>query len=437
VSVRVCVAISVRNGERFIAEAIESVLGQSHSDLELRIYDNLSTDASAEIASRYLTDPRVSYTANEVDLGYYGSLNRALSETSAPLFVPFAADDVMEPANLALKLAALERSGAGFAHSPVLLIDPAGAVIGDLGRITEPIALFPEREFFRLCAPVNCVTCPATVIRSDALRALGGFDGRVPYCADWLAWMRLCLRHPVAMVHEPLVRWRQHPESGTSDSLKSASYARDDPASLALALADDAFPEEWDQLRAPMLAACLARTAGHLDRDGHHLVGSGHAAYELALRALTLVPDDPSLRSLATRLAQAANLRPPVMPFHAVAWPAVEPDQLAAAVADARELDRAHLLDSFAIAIRPDLVDDAVPMLEAVLADGPDVGIDLVPAETPHELLVPGVLALAAFGSPEAAMAESAGVAVLAGLTPDPFARPANPARWETLPRAS
>jgi hypothetical protein len=125
------------------------------------------------------------------------------------------------------------------------------------------------------------------------------------------------------------------------------------------------------------------------------------------------------------------------MPFHAVAWPPVEPDQIAAAVAGARELDRAHLLNSFAIAIRPDLVDRAVPMLEAVLADGPDVGIDLVPAQTPLDLLVPGVLALAAFGSPEAAMAESAGVAVLAGLTPDPFARPADPARWETLPVAS
>ena len=48
-SVRVCVAISVRNGEQFIAEAIESVLDQTHTDLELRIYDNLSTDTSAQI----------------------------------------------------------------------------------------------------------------------------------------------------------------------------------------------------------------------------------------------------------------------------------------------------------------------------------------------------------------------------------------------------
>ncbi len=431
---RVCVAISVRNGERFIAEAIESVLGQCHGDLELLIYDNLSTDRSAEIARSYLDDRRVSYTANEVDLGYYGSLNRALFETSAPLFVPFAADDVMESDNLARKLAAIDGTGAGFAHSPVLLIDPDGAVVGELGRISQPKVLFAPREFFQLCAPVNCVTCPATVIRSDALRELGGFDGRVPYCADWLAWMRLSLRHPVAMAHEPLVRWRQHPESGTSDSLRSASYARDDPASLALALSDEAFPDEWGPLRAPMMAACLARTAIHLDRDGHRRVAHGHAGYDLALRALTLMPDDPALRSLVSRLATQAGLLAPTLPFHAVAAPALEPAAVAAAVASARALDRARLLETFAVTVPPGLVGDAVPLLEAVLADGPDIGVDLVPADSAEALLLPGALALAPFGSQEAARAEAAGVPVLAGLPPDPFARDADPARWETLP---
>jgi glycosyltransferase involved in cell wall biosynthesis len=436
VTVRICVAISVRDGEAFLAEAIESVLGQTHTDVELRIYDNLSSDASAAIIGRYLADPRVSFTVNDFDLGYYGSLNRALAETSAPLFVPFAADDVMEPENLAAKLAVIERTGAGFAHSPVLLIDPAGAVIGDLGRIAEPVECFAAPEFFRLCAPVNCVTCPSTLIRTDALRALGGFDGRVPYCADWLAWMRLSLRHPVGMVHAPLVRWRQHPDSGTSDSLKSAAYARDDPASLALALADDAFPAAWDRLRAPMLAACLARTAAHLERDGHRRVAAGHAAYELALRAIMLAPGDESLRSLLIELARRAQLQPPRVPIHAVASPAPEREQIAAAVASARAIDRAQLLGTFAVTVAPDLVDRVLPLLEQVLADGPDVGIDLVPAASPEALLLPGVLALAPFASPEAARAEAAGVPVLAGLSPDPFARDADPARWETLPIA-
>jgi hypothetical protein len=247
--------------------------------------------------------------------------------------------------------------------------------------------------------------------------------------------MQLCLRHPVAMVHEPLVRWRQHAESGTSESLRSASYARDDPASLALALSDEAFPEQWHPLRSPMLAACLARTAGHLERDGHRRVARGHAAYELALRALTLVPDDPAVRSLATGLAQRAGLHPAAPPFHAVAWPALESDQVACTVESARALDQAGLLESFAVAVSPEAVTEAVKMLEPMLAAGPEIGIDLVPAQSPNDLLVAGVVALAPFKSKQAALAEAAGVPVLAQHAPDPFARPADPARWETLPQ--
>ncbi|MGN6380264.1 MAG: glycosyltransferase, partial [Gaiellales bacterium] len=206
----VCVAISVRNGRDYLAEAISSVLGQELPDLELRIYDNLSTDGSDEIARGFLGDARVTYVANERDLGYYGSLNRALAETDARYFVPFAADDVMEPANLAAKVSVLDASEAGFAHSPVRLIDPQGNDIGELGVQQDAREVYRAPEFFLRCAPVNCITCPSVVARVDALRSIGGFDGRVPYCADWLAWMQLALRHDVAMAHQHLVRWRQH-----------------------------------------------------------------------------------------------------------------------------------------------------------------------------------------------------------------------------------
>jgi glycosyl transferase family 2 len=434
----VCVAISVRNGEAFLAEAIESVLGQTHADLELRIYDNGSNDASAEIASRYTADPRVSYTANELDIGYYGSLNRALAETPCPLFVPFAADDVMAPANLQLKVAALRRTGAALAHSPVHLIDEGGAVTGELGRQPAPRELYPAPEFFRLCAPVNCITCPAVVVNTAALRAIGGFDGRLPYCADWFAWMRLTLRHAVAYVDQPLVGWRQHGGSGTTDSLRSAVYATEDPAALAAALHDSALPAGWSALREPMLAACVARMATHLDRDGHRRAGAGgHAAYALAARAVVLAPGDAALRELFTGLVRRAGLSVPAMPFHAAALPDAEPSQVSAGVGLGRELAAAGLLATFAVGARPQDVDGLAALLEPELAAGPDIGIDLVVGEDPEALLAPGTVALAPFGSPQAAAAEARGVPALLHGAPDPFARPADPARFETLPAAA
>jgi hypothetical protein len=430
----VCVAISVRDGEDYLAEAIESVLAQTHAQLELRIYDNLSGDRSAQIARGYLDDRRVSYTANDRDLGYYGSLNRALAETGCRLFVPFAADDVMAPRNLELKVAAMLQSGAGFAHSPVHLIDGSGAVIGELGRPAEPCEVYPAPSFFRHCAPVNCVTCPAVVAGTAALRAIGGFDGRIPYCADWHAWMRLSLRHPVAYVDQVLVGWRQHPDSGTSDSLRSAVYATEDPAALAAALDDPALPAEWSGLRDRTLAICVARMATHLERDGHRRAGGGHAAYSLTAQALALDPGDHALRELFVGQIARAGLSRPALPLHAVALPDPRPQPLAAAVAHARVLDRAGLLASFAIGVRPQQLDATVGLIEPVLVDGPELGVDLVADADPAQLLVPGSVALAPFGSALAAEAEARGLPALLHGLPDPFARPAERDRYQTLP---
>jgi glycosyltransferase involved in cell wall biosynthesis len=433
VSARVCIAVSVRNGEEFLAEAIESVLGQCHDELELRIYDNLSTDRSAEIARSYLTDGRVSYVPNPVDLGYYGSLNRALGDTDAPYFVPFAADDLMHPDNLSAKVALLESTGAGFVHSPVWLIDPAGQAIGDLGRQPRPRELYPAPEFFELCSPINSITCPAVVARSGGLRALGGFDGRIPYCADWLAWMRLSLRHAVAMVHEPLVSWRQHPQSGTSESLRSARYAAEDPAALWHALHDDAYPVEWHDRRDRMMAVCTARLATHLRRDGHRRASYGFSSYGLALRALLHLPRDVGLAGLVDQLARDAGVAPPQLPAELVAVPGDDLEQLVDTVGIARRLQAAGLLRNLAVAVQPAALAAATAILERELAAGADVDVDLVAADDPTVLLEPGRLAVVPFGSGQAAAAEQRGVAALATSVPDPLARAADPARYETL----
>ena len=75
--------------------------------------------------------------------------------------------------------------------------------------------------------------------------------------------------------------------------------------------------------------------------------------------------------------------------------------------------------------------------MEPELTAGPELGIDLVSGEDPQELWVPGSVALAPFGSQQAAAAEARGVPTLLHSMPDPFARPADPDRYETLPGAA
>ena len=110
----------------YLAEAIESVLAQEDVALELRIYDNGSTDGSFEVYARYANDPRLIVARNPEGAHFYTSMNRALAETRAPWFVPWCADDVMLPRNITGKLAAATQADARLVCAPVVSLDGAG-----------------------------------------------------------------------------------------------------------------------------------------------------------------------------------------------------------------------------------------------------------------------------------------------------------------------
>ena len=148
---------------------------------------------------------------------------------------------------------------------------------------------------------------------------LDGFDTRVPYSADsGRARLRVALRHTVAHVAEPLVSWRSHEGNGTSLGARSASFARDVPATLHHAMLDPAFPETWAPLRAPFTAVCLANCARALDVAGDCRLADGMAAYELSTRAALLQPDIADYRSQLETLLSRAGLARPRWPLEAV-----------------------------------------------------------------------------------------------------------------------
>jgi len=95
---RVSVGLPVYNGERYLAEALESLVTQTHEDLEIVLSDNGSTDGTAAICARYAArDPRVRYVRHERNRG--GAFNHTFvaAQATAPYFRWFAADDVMHP----------------------------------------------------------------------------------------------------------------------------------------------------------------------------------------------------------------------------------------------------------------------------------------------------------------------------------------------------
>jgi glycosyltransferase involved in cell wall biosynthesis len=137
---QVSIGLPVYNGERYLAQVLESLLAQTFTDLEIVICDNASSDATAEICQSYRAkDARVRYFRNARNLGAAPNFNRTFELSSAPLFQCGGCDDVYEPTFLERCIAVLEQDpGAVLCHT-------SAKVIGDNG---EPLQCTPQRNCF-------------------------------------------------------------------------------------------------------------------------------------------------------------------------------------------------------------------------------------------------------------------------------------------------
>lgn len=122
----------VYNGERFVAEAIESILRQSLSDFELVICDNASTDRTQEICTAFASsDGRVRYFRNNANLGAHPNYNRTFELSRGKYFKWAAYDDVLRPEFLQACVDALDRRpDAAVCQSDIDYINESGESLG-------------------------------------------------------------------------------------------------------------------------------------------------------------------------------------------------------------------------------------------------------------------------------------------------------------------
>jgi glycosyltransferase involved in cell wall biosynthesis len=128
---KVSLGLPVYNGERFVGQAIQSVLNQTYTDFELIISDNASTDGTAEICEAFARkDPRIRYIRQEINVGAKANFNRVFEYSRGEYFKWVAADDVCGPRYLELTVAALDRDPTFvLAHTLSETIDGKGEIV--------------------------------------------------------------------------------------------------------------------------------------------------------------------------------------------------------------------------------------------------------------------------------------------------------------------
>lgn len=170
----VSIAMPVYNGERFIGDAIASILGQDHGDLELIVTDNASTDATQGICEDFArADRRVRYVRNPRNLGAAPNYNRGF-ELARGAFVKWAAhDDRISPNFLSACLSALNADpGASLAFARTICIDPDGNEVAgpDVDETPAILDADPVDRFLRAVTLGGTCFPIFGVFRADALR---------------------------------------------------------------------------------------------------------------------------------------------------------------------------------------------------------------------------------------------------------------------------
>lgn len=182
----ISIVMCVYNGEKYLGEAMGSLLEQTFRDFELIVVDDGSTDSTPQILDGY-ADPRIVRIRNPKNLGIPASCNIGLEAVRAPYIARMDADDVCTSDRLEVQYAYLQaQPDMAMLATSFTVIEPSGKVRGQ-SRIPEE----PMLPWVMLWG--NCIGQPSVMIRREALDRIGAYDPTMTYAEDYDLWCRFLM----------------------------------------------------------------------------------------------------------------------------------------------------------------------------------------------------------------------------------------------------
>jgi glycosyltransferase involved in cell wall biosynthesis len=209
------------NYERYLPLAVNSVLAQTFSDLELIIVDDCSSDGSRAIAENYArVDDRVRTVFHTVNRGLAATRNTALAASSGKFIALCDADDIWLPEKLEHQLDAFRgREELGLVHSDALIMDAKGCLSGQqFSRLFHRKNQRTSGDLFDELCRRNFICVPSVVLRREAILYAGGFEERLRSLEDWVCWTKVSRNYQFEYIDAALVHYRMHSASLSHNS---------------------------------------------------------------------------------------------------------------------------------------------------------------------------------------------------------------------------
>jgi len=207
---RVDVIIPCRNAARYIADALESVMRQTHRDLAVVVVDDGSNDDTVRIARGFGARVTVLEQANK---GPSAARNTALRVSRGECVAFLDADDRWHPEKLARQVSHLRtRPECGLVHTAIRQIDAAGEPGGAAPNMPRRRAT--QGDCLAVLLERNAITTSSVLLRRDVL---GGdeFLAGLHHAEDWDLWLRLAARTRFGYIDEALTDYRVHDTNAT------------------------------------------------------------------------------------------------------------------------------------------------------------------------------------------------------------------------------
>lgn len=230
----VSVGMPVYNGERYIADALASVLGQDYEKLEVLIFDNASGDQTQEICTRFAsTDARVQYHRNEENIGAAANFTRAFERSTGKYFMVAAHDDLWHRSFISRCVEVLESNPeAAVCCTSLNQINEEGEVVALIAPNFEALERDPASRVRSLLSHPAPWFAICGLFRIETLRKCRPFQ-RV-WGSDVVMLTELCMLGQIATVSEPLFSYRVYQQKSFSNTMATIDPSSEEKSSLQL-----------------------------------------------------------------------------------------------------------------------------------------------------------------------------------------------------------
>ncbi|MFD1393849.1 glycosyltransferase family 2 protein [Lacticaseibacillus jixianensis] len=209
---KVVICMSTYNGEKFLAQQLDSFIAQTHQNWRLIVHDDGSTDSTKQILARYADlDDRVRVVDDEGHLGIKRAFLSLLSKEDAELYAFSDQDDVWHEDKLAVLVARLrgeDPSVPTLIYSRFDEIDAQNQILPD--RSSQAVYSTRLKDFLLINTATGCTCMVNHALRDQLIRPLTSLRLSAIHMHDWWAALVASALGQVIFVNQKLVSYRQH-----------------------------------------------------------------------------------------------------------------------------------------------------------------------------------------------------------------------------------